>query len=355
MTMNSFVAAFASCTILFLVSSCDSTSPETVPELPLSDSVVDAPEQIIISDDIQNFWVAFDSVQSTDDTIKQLELFTSLFLDNASEGQQRMIEARNYTPEEYLKSIRSFPKFWASLRPNTEHMEGYYSELDAGVQQLHSIYPNLEPSTIYFTVGAHRSPGTGVDSYVLIGTEFALGDLNTNTTEMPDYRQAYYKIDPVKQLRFLTVHEYVHTQQNEMVFDLLSLTLYEGIADFVASTATGETSPFKAFAYGPENDEAIKAKFEQDMFNPNTIFNWLWNSPDNEFGTSDLAYYVGHKVASIYYDKAEDKQEAIRKLIELDYTNTSEVEALVNSTGYFSTPVSEIRETYISDTTQSAN
>jgi len=114
-------------------------------------------------------------------------------------------------------------------------------------------------------MGNHRSPGTGVDSMVLFGTEFALGDSTTITSELPEYNQNYYKINPVKHLAFLSAHEYVHTQQNSMVHNLLSLTLYEGIAEFVAIKATGEKSPWKAMTYGPQNEVRIKQRFEEDM------------------------------------------------------------------------------------------
>ncbi len=302
--------------------------------------------QIIISDDLSNFWKAYDAIWDTNDTLKQMEYLQALFIDKASVGQKRMMEARRYTAEEYVASIQNHPKFWNSLRKNTENLDPFNEEIRKGYDKLLRIYPSLNPSKIYYTIGAHRSPGTGVDSLVLLGTEFALGDSTTITSELPEHLQKYYQINPINHLQFLTVHEYIHTQQKPMVHNLLSLTLYEGIAEFTAIIATGRKSPWKAFTYGPEHEEKIKKRFEQDMFVPNRIYNWLWNSPENEFQTSDLGYYIGYRIASLYYDNAANKNEAIKSLIELDFSDESKVAKLVNSTHFFSNTLAKMNEEF---------
>lgn len=323
--------------ILTLICSCNSLE---------TDTPVFSKNQIIITDDINNFWKAYDAIHETDDTLRQKELLQSMFLEKASLGQQKMIEARRYTADEYLKSIKERPLFWNSIRENMENLDEFNEELKAGVDKLAEIYPSLTMSTIYYTVGNFRSPGTGVDSMVLIGSEFALGDTSVNTSELPEHVQNYYQINPIDRLEFLTVHEYIHTQQNEMVYDLLPLTLYEGIAEFMAIKATKQNSPWKAFDVGVKNEERVKERFEQDMFRPNTVYNWLWNSSENEFEAHDMSYYVGSKLASLYYDKADNKENAIKQLIELDYSNEDEIASIVDRTNYFSGPIEELSKEY---------
>lgn len=298
--------------------------------------------QEIISQDITHFWEAYDAIQTTSDSLEQITYLQDLFLDKASVGQQRMIQARNYKPAEYLASIQSSPKFWNSIRKNTENLEIFNQELTEGVEKLAKVYPTLKPATIYYTLGTHRSPGTGVDSLVLIGTEFALGDTTTVSTELKEHLQNYYTLNPIDHLQFLIVHEYVHTQQKPMVHSLLPLALYEGIPDFVAQIATERRSPFKAFRYGPANEAKIKERFERDMFDQHSVYSWLWNSSNNEFQTRDLGYYIGYKIAAIYHEQSSDKALAIKTLIELDYTDETQVEKLVNSTGFFSKSVNEL-------------
>jgi len=299
-----------------------------------------------VTSDVTNFYTAFDAITEETDTARYADILSAEFIDRASIGQARMIEARRYTPEGFISSMTSRPKFWSSLRENASNVESYIADIKNGIKKLHVIYPHLDHSTIYFTVGNHRSPGTGVDSMVLIGCEFALGDTTTIIGELPAYNQDYYGINPIDQLQFLSVHEYVHTQQMPMVHNLLSLTLYEGIAEFIAIKATGRQSPWKAFTYGPKNEQRILEKFELDKFKSGSTFQWLWNSPQNEFKTSDLGYFVGHQIASRYYDAAADKKEAIKNLIELDYNDEAEVEALVNSTGIFSATLDVLYDDY---------
>lgn len=302
--------------------------------------------QIIVSDDIGHFWEAYDSIYSTSDTLKQMQYLKTLFLERASIGQLKMMEARGYTAEEYLQSIKSRPLFWNSLRPNMQNLFKFNEKLKKGVDKLAAIYPALKPSTIYYTIGNFRSPGTGVDSMVLVGSEFALGDSTTITSELPDHIQNYYKINPATRLEFLTVHEYIHTQQHEMVHNLLSLTLYEGIAEFMAIKATGQKSPWKAFDVGAHNNDKVRARFEKDMFNDNAIYSWLWNSSNNEFQASDMGYYVGSKLASIYYANAKDKSSAIKSLIELDFNNDNIVKKIVDSTNYFSKSLEKLNQDF---------
>lgn len=293
-------------------------------------------KQVIISEDITHFWEAYDAIQTTSDTLQQMQYLQNLFLEKATLGQQRMMEARNYTPQEYLVSIRERPLFWNSIRANTGDIERFNKQLLAGVDKLAKIYPTLTMSTIYYTIGNFRSPGTGVDNMVLIGTEYALGDTLANTSELPEHVQNYYKINPVDRLEFLTVHEYIHTQQKGMVHNLLSLTLYEGIAEFMAIEATKQKSPWRAFEVGSNNADRVRQRFEEDMFRPNTIYNWLWNSSNNEFQASDMSYYVGSTIAAKYYSQETDKKQAVKQLIELDYTDEDKVEELVDQTNYFS-------------------
>ncbi|NER11877.1 hypothetical protein GWK08_00340 [Leptobacterium flavescens] len=306
-------------------------------------------DQVFVHSDISNFWNAYDSIRLTKDSLKQLDLLNRLFIDKASEGQKAMIEVRNYTPEEYLEAIESYPEFWESIRPNTLKAETHNKEIEKGILKLKDIYPDLQAADIYYTMGVFRSPGTGFDNFVLIGSEFALGDLHTQTKEFTGARshiKNYYKIDPEKNIQFLSVHEYVHTQQKDAVNNILSQCLREGVADFVASLASGQISPFPAFVFGPAHNERVRAKFEDEMFNFRAGRNWFWNDDNNEFGASDMGYYVGYAIAKGYYEKASDKALAIKEMIELDYTDEPQVEKIVDGSAYFTTSLEELFQKY---------
>lgn len=198
-------------------------------------------------------------------------------------------------------------------------------------------------------MGVFRTPGTGFDDLVLIGSEFALGDTRTNSEEFPEnlaHLTTYYQTNPTDNIQFLNVHEYVHTQQQPIVNNILSEVLFEGIADFVAYKATGKESPFAYVNYVKNNEDKVKALFEKQVFNFRKGGEWRWNSANNQFGVSDVGYQVGFNIAQAHYDQAEDKTLAIKQLIELDYNNEPQVEALIDSTNYLSASIKELFEQY---------
>lgn len=296
----------------------------------------------IINSDIDNFWVAYDSITATNDTVKQWEHLNQLYLSKASLGLKSMIQARNYTAKEYVQTINEYPQFWKAIRENTGKAKAMSTELEVGIEKLKTLYPELKLAKIYFVIGALRSNGTTLDSMVLIGSELAFANSSTPSVEFPEYLShlsSFFESEPSENIVFLNLHEYVHTQQKTTIGEnLLAQTLLEGVAEFVAEKALGSPSPNPQINFGRENDARIKAAFEKEMFSPH-VYNWIWNSPNNPFGVRDLAYYVGYQICENYYTAAADKQAAISEMIELDYNDEQELVAFVEQSGYFKKPM----------------
>lgn len=303
----------------------------------------------VITSDIDNFWQAYDDVIATKDTTKQRKYFQTLFLDKASLGQQKMIQARNYSVKEYINAINNFPNFWTTIRQNTFKAKTINTKFEDGIKKLKSIYPKLKPAKIYFTIGALRSNGTTMDSLVLIGSELAFANKNTPSEEFPEnlsHLKSFFESEPSKNLVFLNIHEYVHTQQKNTIGNtLLAQTVIEGAAEFVAEKALNISSPNPQIAFGKQNDSKIKSKFELEMFSPN-VYNWIWNSSNNEFGMRDLGYYVGYKICEEYYNKVEDKAKAIAQMIELNYNNENDLIQFVETSKYFSQPLKNYKHAF---------
>ncbi len=304
--------------------------------------------KIIISD-IENFWAAYDKVISTKDTLQQEQYLKEFFIDKGTSGQKAMIDARGYSTKEYLFAINNFPKFWTSIRQNTFGAKKYDKELKNAIDKLEQIYPDLKPAKIYFTIGALRSGGTTMDSLVLIGSELAFANKDIPTNEFPknlSHLRAYFDNEPINNIVFLNIHEYVHTQQKTTIgTTLLSQTLIEGVAEFLASRALEVESPNPQIKFGNENNEKIKVEFSKEMFSP-YLYNWVWNSPDNEFGMRDLAYYVGYRICEEHYQLASNKSEAIKQMIELDYNNEDELIKFVEASNYFVEPLINYKKSF---------
>ncbi len=304
----------------------------------------------VITTDVANFWIAYDLITKEPDTLKQVQLIDSLYIQKGTEGLASIIDVRDYSAKEYVGLINKYPKYFESLRTNTSKSTQLAQELNDGIKKLEAIYPHLQPAKIYFTIGCMRTNGTTLDSLVLIGSELAMADDQTDISEFDgatrEWLETFFGTNPIDDLVLLNVHEYVHTQQNSQVGDLLSIVIREGVAEFVSVKAMNTPSATPAIQYGKENTQRVRERFEEEMFYISNQPKWLWSNAPNEFGIRDLGYYVGYQMCENYYEQAEDKKKAIKEMIELDFTNEGELEGFVSKSNYFSTSLDSLRQKF---------
>lgn len=293
---------------------------------------------LVISSDIDRFWQAYDQVRAEHDPARQRELLQKAFLDPGTAGLKAFMQAKGYDADCYLHAIRSYPKFWASMRSRTIALKQRGAEFEPQIARFRALYPALRPAEIYFTIGCLRSSGTTLDDKVLIGAELAAGDETADVSELPEkLRQrlsVYFRNRPAQQLVLLNVHEYVHTQERGPGKSLLAQAMYEGAADFVAEQVTGRTPPLPYMEYGREHEVALKRDFQAEMDDPSWA-GWLYNAPSNRYGVGDLGYYVGYAIMREYHAKASDKAKALREIIELDYRDQAAVRQFAKASGFF--------------------
>src|SRR5688572_25057068 len=117
-------------------------------------------KQTFEATDIDNFWIAYDKINSTKDSALQLKFLKELYFDKGTLGLKSLIEVRNYSEKEFIDWMTKNPKFWNSIKPNTLKVKSLYPKINANIQKLKKAYPELKPSTIYFAIGAFRTGGT---------------------------------------------------------------------------------------------------------------------------------------------------------------------------------------------------
>jgi len=287
----------------------------------------------VYTSDIDHFWEAYDSVRNTTDTALQLQLIQRLYIDRGTPGLHAFIEARDYTARRWCTKMNAYPKFWASIRPNTFEVKNRVGDLDAAVDRLRKIYPEMRESKMYFTVGCLNSGGTTQGNKVLIGTEIASADKNTDASELSDWLKNVFRTQSMANLVALNVHEYVHTQQEQAQgANLLAQVAKEGAADFIAELATGTPNKGPYMIYGREHEAELKEKFKAEMHGVRTD-DWLYNGAKSQH--PDLGYFMGYCICAAYYKQATDKKQAVKDIIELKVGDTAAVDAFLTRSGYY--------------------
>jgi hypothetical protein len=293
-----------------------------------------AQHTVVETRDINNYWMAFDSICSTKDYTKQLDFINRIYIKGGTPGVAAFMKARGYTDTLWVNNINAYPKFWASIRPNTLKAFESAKELGKQVKKLKTIYPDLKPSKIYFEIGGMNTGGTTSSDNVLIGTEIVTGDRNTDVSELQgSWLKNIFSNGKSSSIVYLNLHEYIHTQQSGITQNVLGQAIREGSCDFIAELVMGKPVSTGYLTYGRAHADSLKKEFKKDMFS-GRYTSWFYNGGD-EGEKADLGYYVGYEIAKGYYTNAKNKKQAVKDLISIDQSNAVATESLLLKSGYF--------------------
>ncbi|NSL91221.1 hypothetical protein ECE50_030645 [Chitinophaga sp. Mgbs1] len=303
----------------------------------LSASVSAQEAKTVITTDIDHFWEAYDSIRTTQDSLQQLQYIQELYIDKGTPGLHAFMKLKGYTAAGYVSLIRRYPAYWNSIRSNTMKVKELAGEFEPGIREFRKIYPELKPAAIYFTIGGMRSGGTAQPGMVLIGAEMVTGNAQTDVSELPantrKWLQGYYGSDPFKNVVLLNIHEYVHTQQPNYGYNLLSQSLCEGACDFITELVTGKQIPLPYMDYGRKEETALKQKFKTDMFG-DSWDTWLYNNGQGA-AVADLGYFMGYRICKSYYHKTKNKTQAVKDIIGLNFQDSVMIENFLRKSAYF--------------------
>lgn len=299
----------------------------------------------IFTSDIDNFWVAYDSIQNTNDHSRKLDLIKKLYTDKATKGLKAFMNARDYNDSLYVKLIDKYPKFWNTIRPNTLTIKAKTNEFEASVDRLKQIYPELKDAEMYFTIGGLNSGGTVSGNMVLVGAELATGLPSTDVSEFKDeWLKGVFAMQSLDNIVSLNVHEYIHTQQIGDRRRVLSQSIKEGACDLIAELVMNKPLERKYLSYGAAHTAEIKELFKKEMFTGN-FTNWLYNGRQKG-ESADLGYYVGYEICKSYYQNAKDKKQAVKDIIELNYDSDKAVENFLTRSKFFKEKTSDLMKEY---------
>lgn len=275
--------------------------------------------QNVITHDIVNFWKAYDALASSQDSA---QTFQELYLNQGSRGLRDFTNVRNIQAGDYVNSIKKYPAFWTSIRSRTLNALVVKSNIDSALTKFEREYPAFKYPDVYFLMGKLSSAGTTGQRQILIGSEIALSDSTTAKHELEAWLQPIFNSS--KNTVGLVIHEAVHIQQkNSLAFifqyaikrKVYAGCIREGAADFVSDKITHTVSQSSLYQYGNDHFDELKSEFSKSM-NSKSVSEWLYNYATVKNKPADLGYFMGYKICEAYYEKAENKEKALRKILQ---------------------------------------
>ncbi|MGU3373867.1 gliding motility protein GldB-related protein [Chryseobacterium sp. M5A1_1a] len=273
-------------------------------------------QKLVSNTDVVNFWTAYDQLHESKDSLKQIEIINTEYLQKASPALRALIKMDKMSASDYVKSIREKHKRWDKVREQTIEMARQDYDIEKLYTSFKEIYPSFYSPQISFVIGTFDRGGTTTKDFILIGTEVAaLTDLSGPELKLSTEYNIAHELVHVQQ-------DYINGVNNEEEYqnlDLLGWALMEGSCDFIAEKLLGKLPYVAYMEYGRQHEKQLWTEFKKDMYLYD-IDKWMYNGSSSNDKPADLAYFLGYAICKSYYDKAKDKKEALKTIISINYS-----------------------------------
>ncbi|MGS2727147.1 gliding motility protein GldB-related protein [Psychroserpens sp. BH13MA-6] len=243
--------------------------------------------------DIENFWKAFDSMDSSNGNPFEL------YIKNGTVGLQGFIQFRIINADSMLNMVKRRKQDYEKIRGIEAKIKEVEKRIKPYFYALEYWYPYSVYPPVYFVVGRFNSGGTTSENGLLIGAE---------------------KLTSLDHLPELIIHESIHFQQKWPEggqTNLLQQSILEGMADFIAELVTGIKGNQEANKYGNEHKEELCREFVGKMHG-NDMQDWLYQTSGKDNRPNDLGYWIGYEIVKAYFDKANDKKLAVNHILNIE-------------------------------------
>lgn len=268
----------------------------------------------VIVSDVSLFYRLFDASQGKP-TAAQVQRD---YLDAGSRGLRAFIPDRIGSADKLADLIARRPQIYAGARHCVAVLPELERRYPALIGRLKALYPSASAPDVTVVIGAANAGGTITpEAGVILSLEHNCQSRIPSTLPLDE--------------RFVAIlaHEIVHTQQRSNWTDtVLATSLMEGIADFLGELMSGHNynEHLQAWTRGKEHE--IETRFRADMDKPD-LSAWLYNGIGSPEAPGDLGYWIGYRIAKSLYERASDKQAAVKRLLE-----ESDPKALLRDSGW---------------------
>jgi hypothetical protein len=254
-------------------------------------------------EDVERFFKVYDSAGGHP-TAEQLQRD---YLDPGSDGLHQLAKVRNVSGTRIADALAKRPEIYSGARRCMTVLPRVRERTAVALRTLTTLYPEARLPPVTVAVGRGKpvavgSPATGIQ----VGLEAlcAADFFNPNVED---------------RFVYVIAHEYAHVQQVPALVDSDHLTvlegsLMEGAAEFAAELISGDVSNsyFKAMTRGREKE--IETAFVADL-DKTDLSRWLYNTTPEK--PADLGYWVGYRITKSYYQRAKDKRQALKDILDM--------------------------------------
>lgn len=282
--------------------------------------------------DIVNFWIVYDVICVEIDLVCRKVLINMFYIGKGMFGLYVLMWVCGYIDDQYVVVIDVWLCYWVlvCLLIGCVFVVIVLFEVDLVI--FSCLYFVLCLVGIIYVIGVLCIGGIMFDDKVLIGVEFVLGDDSVDVLEFFEFLQIWLCIFYVFQLFYNNgqnnIYEYIYIQQVEVGDIFVQYVLCEGVVELVVELVIGKKFDLLLYVYGLVYEVELKVWFQVDWCG-NDYCDWLYNSSNNWFGVSDLGYYVGYCIVSVYYVVQLDKVIVIVMLLELCYDDVQVVDVVI--------------------------
>lgn len=268
----------------------------------------------IVYDDVQHLHDLLSKYSAKDinEAIIQKEYF-----DKGTPGLKGLIEKDRLSAATYAQYVSAHYGFLKSVCAQLPNIQSQSHQLKGLLKQFSDYFPNARYMPSYFVIGQGYHGGTATPAGFVI-------ELQKNVLGLPNIDKSTIdttKISSYDNIDQLWIHEQVHIarKKQHLSSSLLRMTIDEGSADFIAYKMTGKISHARTYQYGEENHERLVKEWKEDLKKDATKVRvkWVWNWGRSSTRPPDIAYYIGFKITEAYYDNHDDKERALKDILEM--------------------------------------
>jgi hypothetical protein len=282
----------------------------------VSVAVLAAAAPSIHIEDVELFFKVYDGARGNP-TAEQLQRD---YLDAGSDGLRQFASMRNTTASRIAEAIARQPRMYADARRCEKVLPRVRERVAAALDTLRELYPEARLPPVTIAVGRGKPVAVGSP---VTGIQIGLEALCATEWMNPDVEDRFV---------YVIAHEYAHVQQAPALVDkehptVLEGSLMEGAAELTAELIAGKVAYSHLAAKTAALEKDIETAFVVDQ-DKSDLSSWLYNTTPEKPG--DLGYWVGYRICKTYYQRASDKRQALREILEM-----TDPKAFLSKSGWY--------------------